>query len=227
MWWVSAPQQPGALGDHHLAAVAGQQPDGGGVDRGSSTRCAQPVSSATRLRRAPCGRKHLRRVERARRRQRRAARASSIARSCRGISPANGRPSRAARSASAEPPRIGQDLRQRPAQRPLERRAAVGLARYMRGRGRPGACSARPTGRWSCRRGSDRQRSMCLTVFSSAGRPGLQHVLDQVDAPARAVELVAQHLVGRAGRGAEAAMHAGPQDPVRPRGRRVARAARG
>ncbi len=51
------------------------------------------------------------------------------------------------------------------------------------------------------------------------GRPVvLQHVLDQVDAAARAVELVAQHLVGRAGRGAEPAMDAGAQDLVRPRG---------
>src|SRR6185437_15621406 len=40
----------------------------------------------------------------------------------------------------------------------------------------------------------------------------LQHVLDQVDAPPRAVELVAEQHIGRAGRGAEAAMHAGAQD---------------
>jgi hypothetical protein len=38
-----------------------------------------------------------------------------------------------------------------------------------------------------------------------------QHLLDQVDAAARAIELVAQQLVGRAGRGAEAAMHAAAQ----------------
>ena len=48
-----------------------------------------------------------------------------------------------------------------------------------------------------------------------------QHVLDEVDAAARAVELVAQHLVGRAGRRAEAAMDAGPQDLVRAAGERV------
>jgi hypothetical protein len=39
-----------------------------------------------------------------------------------------------------------------------------------------------------------------------------QHLLDQVDAPARAIELVAQQLIGRAGGGAEAAVHAGAQD---------------
>ena len=44
-------------------------------------------------------------------------------------------------------------------------------------------------------------------------RPGvLEHVLDQVDAAARAVELVTEQHVGRAGRGAEAAVHARAQD---------------
>src|SRR5438105_999250 len=39
----------------------------------------------------------------------------------------------------------------------------------------------------------------------------LEHILDQVDAAARAVELVAEQDIGRAGRGAETAMHAGAQ----------------
>jgi hypothetical protein len=46
-----------------------------------------------------------------------------------------------------------------------------------------------------------------------AGRLGaFEHILDQVDAPARAIEFVAQQLVRRAGGGAEAAVHAGSQD---------------
>jgi hypothetical protein len=44
------------------------------------------------------------------------------------------------------------------------------------------------------------------------GRLAFEHLLDQVDAPARAVELVAEQLVGRAGGGAEAAVHALAQD---------------
>ena len=40
----------------------------------------------------------------------------------------------------------------------------------------------------------------------------LEHLLDEVDAAARAVELVAEQLVGRAGGGAEAAVHALAQD---------------
>ena len=43
----------------------------------------------------------------------------------------------------------------------------------------------------------------------------LQHVLDQVDAPARAVELVAIEHIGRTGRGAKAAMDTGAQDLFR------------
>ena len=60
----------------------------------------------------------------------------------------------------------------------------------------------------------DRQRSICLTTSGVAGAVVLQHVLDEVDAAARAVEFVAEQHIGRAGRGAEAAMHAGAQDLV-------------
>ncbi len=42
-------------------------------------------------------------------------------------------------------------------------------------------------------------------------RIAFEHLLDQVDAPAGAVEFVAQQLIRRAGRRAEAAMHAGAQ----------------
>ena len=58
-----------------------------------------------------------------------------------------------------------------------------------------------------------RQRSRCRRVLA-VDRRALQRLLDEVDAPARAVQLVAQQLVGRAGRGAEAAVHALAQDGV-------------
>ena len=50
-------------------------------------------------------------------------------------------------------------------------------------------------------------------LFGRLG-PFLQQSLDQIDAPARAVQLVAQQDIGRAGRGAEAAVHAFAQDIV-------------
>ena len=40
----------------------------------------------------------------------------------------------------------------------------------------------------------------------------LQHLLDEINAAPGTVELVAEQHIGRAGRGAEAAMHAGAQD---------------
>ena len=46
------------------------------------------------------------------------------------------------------------------------------------------------------------------------GLAALQHVLDEVDAAARGIELVAQQHIGGAGGGAEAAMHAFAQDGV-------------
>src|SRR5690606_32290726 len=46
----------------------------------------------------------------------------------------------------------------------------------------------------------------------SGGRLSLGHLLDEVDASARPVELVAEQLVGRAGGSAETAMHAFAQD---------------
>ena len=42
----------------------------------------------------------------------------------------------------------------------------------------------------------------------------LQQFLHQVDAPAGAIALVAQQLIGRAGGVAEAAMHAGAQNAI-------------
>ena len=43
-------------------------------------------------------------------------------------------------------------------------------------------------------------------------RAALEHLLDQIDPPARAVELVAEQLIRRTRRGAETAVHAGAQN---------------
>ncbi len=44
------------------------------------------------------------------------------------------------------------------------------------------------------------------------GWRALKHLLDQINAPARAVEFVAEQLIGRAGRVAKTAMHAAAED---------------
>ena len=59
------------------------------------------------------------------------------------------------------------------------------------GRDRQGACSSRPKGRSSCRLGTRGSGRHVLTT-SSWRAVVLQHVLDQVDAPARAVEFIAK-----------------------------------
>jgi hypothetical protein len=56
-----------------------------------------------------------------------------------------------------------------------------------------------------------RQRSRCSCVLR-VGCRAFEHLLHQVDAAARAVQLVAQQLVGGAGGGAKAAVHALAQD---------------
>src|SRR5580692_9433939 len=54
--------------------------------------------------------------------------------------------------------------------------------------------------------------------FGSRRPAALKHVLDQVDAPARGIELIPKQHVGRTGCRAEAAVNAGAQDSVRFRG---------
>ena len=113
----------GARGDHHLDAVAGQQPDRRLVDLRRAAPAGRSRSAAPRAaRRAPSRRKDLRPVDRRRRRQRRAARASSIAREPRRQQRRAKRPrrARAAEQRQAEQARPGQDRRRAAAQQPVE-----------------------------------------------------------------------------------------------------------
>ena len=143
-----------ALGHHHLDAMAGEQADGRLVDR----RAPAP---AARSRRA------ARRVRGARLRPERSAadRPASGAESAAGASAsialtrppaaAMQRLRRARRRRSARRKRcgIGQDAPRAAAQQRDRATAADRSPRYARGHDRPDACSARPRGRWSCRRG--------------------------------------------------------------------------
>ncbi len=104
--------------------------------------------------------------------------------------PARGRASELGGGAGeAEPVRVRQDLGEQRPQEPVAGRAARRSSRYGPGMvdevhvvhpGRAGVMHDR----------QERQRSICLTTSCEAGcRP--QHVLDQVDAAARRIELVA------------------------------------
>ena len=118
--------------------------------------------------------------------------------------------------------------RQRAAeQRPRQQaRATASSAARASGGVRPTALVDERAGR--CRRSRpycDARRARRLAVAAREAavevqlrlrgdRAALEHLLDQVDAPARPVELVAEQLVRRARRRAEAAMHARAQDGV-------------
>ena len=70
--------------------------------------------------------------------------------------------------------------------------------------------NARRAGRHT---GKARQAAVDVLDGFGVGRALVfQHILDQVDAPAGAIKFIAQDLIGRAGRGAKPAMHAGAQD---------------
>ena len=121
-----------------------------------------------------------------------------------------------ARRASAPSPNSAVDSSAAP-QRPALRRPRPACARPVARRCLRPMSSSRPyctpDGQVVSQLRQVRQRSRCSCVFAVTGA-ALEHLLDQVDAPARAVELVAQQLVGRARRRAEAAMHARAQDRV-------------
>ena len=193
MWWTSAPQQPSPFGSTTSMPRRVSRRIVASLMPGSSTGWAQPVSMATRPRALALGGDGCRAVDigdaagTAARRQRQHRRQRLRAPAARSNRPAKGWPSRASLQRQRG---SGRDrAARRPARarmQPVGQRRAGRSPRYGRGHGRRGACSSRPTGRSSCRTRQDRQRSICVTT-SRVGRPAvLQHVLDQVDAPARA-----------------------------------------
>ena len=203
-----------ALGDHHFAAMPCQQPDRGLVDlrRQHLLRAAGQQRDATRVRAAAremiCGRSRRGGAgDDASGPDRAGARKPAPAEAGERLAPVS-------RGVSATRKTFG-----RGSTKPRTRRShavepwpAIGLFDMLRGRDRPDACNSTPDGQVVMQDRQDRQRSICLTTSGGRRAIVLQHVLDEVDAPARAVEFVAEQHIGRAGRGAEAAMHAGAQD---------------
>ena len=83
--------------------------------------------------------------------------------------------------------------------------------------------------RWT-RRHTGEAGQATIDVHGDLGRRRpivLQHLLDEVDAPAWRIEFVAVEHIGRTSRGAEAAMHAGAQDFLRFRGVRIGQLSEG
>ena len=191
--------------------------------RGASTCWAQPCSSATRPRRSPMAAKDAA-ARGSRRRQ-----AVRRERQHRLDPPQQAGRRRPHRTPAAAPQAAGPS------------RAMIMLARNSSGRGSTSASTARnsPLGqrprivpldpdprlidqmhvvharRTGGHAGEAGQAAVDMLDHLRRRRAVLfQHLLDQVDPPARAIELVAEQHIGRTGRGAEPAMHAGAQDLV-------------
>ena len=112
-----------------------------------------------------------------------------------------------------EPARIGQGPGQHQPQRPVaERPAEIPFDIGPRDIDQVGVVDLDRAGGDA---GQARQAAVEVVHRLSVRRPALfQHRPDQVDAAARGIVLVAEQHIGRAGRGAEAVMHAGAQDAV-------------
>ena len=181
---------------------------------GDSTGLMQPASSATRAVRAPCAACTCPAGSSWRRRfaVRRQAQHGGDARQ---PDRAQHRRQRAADLAGhhrqAEQRRIGEHARQQRAQHAVGERALIGLLDVLaRVIDQMHVMHAGGAGRHA---GQTREAAVDVLDHVARRRPlVLEHLLDQIDAPARTVELVAEQHVSRAGGGAKAAMHAGAQD---------------
>ena len=209
-----------ALGDDHFAAVPGQKPDGCIVDVGvdrlldAARHQGHPVFPRT------LGRKRLRVVIATHRRQFPRGHGHHVPQPSLGHERLEGSAEPREQHENPKPRRIRQDLAQHPADEPVSRGAAVivfdvlaGMIDQMHVVDPRGAGRHAPEARQAAIDVLD-----SLAVGSSAR---LEHVLDHVDAAPRTVALVAKHLVGRAGRSAESAVNAGPQNRVRTPRQRV------
>ncbi len=214
---------PLPLRHHHLDAVAGQHADRRVQDRwGDHGRDAAWQERDPRLA-GPLRREHLRPLGDAAARQpaRRklqhggdALEPQSLQQAAEGLGE-DRKPQR-----SAQPGIVGQDGGEQRTHQAVEARPPVALLDH--GAGVIDQVHVVHAGGAGGHAGEARQAAVDVG-HHLGGRGGLvlQHVLDQVDAPARRIELVAEQHVGRAGGGAEAAMHAGAQDLLRLRDLRV------
>ena len=200
----------GAPRHHHLDPMAGQDPDRRLVDLGRQDLLGAAGHQRDPGAPRPLGREDLGPVDRAGRCQvlgRQAEHRPELSGKEAGEGAAE--PGGGEREPEQRRPRHGQG--QDPAQQAVHQRAPIGLLDPA-----PPVIDqvhvvhARGAGRHA---GEAGQAAVQVPRYLGLGRPVvLQHLLDQVDPAARRVELVAEQHVGRAGRRAEAAVHAGAQD---------------
>ena len=202
----------GVPGHRHLTAQPVEQPDGRIIDVGP-----QHVLHAPRQQKHPHPPRALRRIGpahpivRPRRKtcRREVQHGPDLVPEHPGKRPRQSRPS----EGQAGPAGMGQNHRNGAAQQPLEPRPDVILL-DMNPRVVHIVLIVDP-GRTGVHAGEAGQAAVHV-MHDFVRRPAarLQHVLDHVDASARAVPLIAEQRVGRAGRQAEPAMNAVPEDGV-------------
>ena len=202
----------GAPGDHDLAAVAAQQADCGFVDPGADDLLRTAGQQRHPQAAFAGGGKALRHVVRRRPAEAHTREAHDGAQAARHQT-GEGPGEFAADQGQAKEAGFGQQPFQQAAQQPVAERPDIGLldappalVQKMH------VIDTRGAGRGARQAG---QAAVDVPHRAGAGRlAALEHFLDQVDAAARAVQFVAQGDVGRAGRGAKAAMHAFAQNIV-------------
>lgn len=107
---------------------------------------------------------------------------------------------------------VRHEAREQPAHHPLtERTRDFFLGDLAADLDQPAVLHAGRAGRFAVAAG---EAAIQVDLGAARDRRAFHHLLDQIDAPARAIEFVAEYLVGRAGRRAETAMHAIAQNGV-------------
>ena len=213
------PATADAVRDHHIAAMPGQEADRGRVDVVVERPLRAACHQGDTLSPWPLGGMHLR-IVMARRRGNSGRREIDHRAQLAGDQAPEGLGQFGARQGQPEPAGIGQDLRQQPAQRAVMPGARIGFLDVSAGViDEMHVVHTRRTGRHAREAG---ETPVDVLDRLGIGRPlVLQHVLDEVNPSPRAVEFVAKHLIGRTGRRAEPAMHAGAQDLVGARRPRI------
>ena len=201
-----------SLRDHHLAAMTGQHANGGLVDLRPEYLLRAAVEQGDALAPRSLGGEHLRPVRPrgradALRYVRRHGAHASWHQPCEGAAEPTGE------RCQAEKPRVRYHRRQQPSLHSIGPWSDVGLFDVLAG-GRDEVAVVDP-GRTCGHAGEAGEAAVEMLHDRRGGRPAaLQHLLRQIDAPARAIQLIAEQEIGRARGEAEAAVHAGAQDVI-------------
>ena len=202
-----------AFGDDHFAALPCQQADSGVVDVGVQRLLRTARHQRHPFARCPLRGEALRVIVGADRRDRLGGHLDHRTQPRVGHQPREGPPDLRPQKCQPEPRRIGQDTRQNPPQGTVAEGPFVAFFDVIAGMiHQMHIVHARGAGRHTRQTGQ-----AAVDVFDRLFiriAVVLEHVLDQIDTPARAIQFVTQHLIRRACGGAKAAMHTGAQDLV-------------